>query len=49
MILAVPAVGILKIILSYSTTLRPLVILLGDEDLHQTEVKLNIETENKSE
>lgn len=31
MILAVPCVGILKIILSYSTDLKPLVILLGDE------------------
>lgn len=31
MILAVPLVGILKILLSYSTSLRPFVILLGDE------------------
>ena len=30
MILAVPAIGILKILLSYSTSLRPLVILLGN-------------------
>lgn len=33
MILAVPAVGTLKILLSYSTELKPLVILLGDEKL----------------
>jgi len=31
MILAVPAVGILKIVLSYSNALQPWVILLGDE------------------
>jgi len=31
MILAVPAVGILKIVLNYSPTLKPLVVLLGDE------------------
>jgi putative heme transporter len=31
MIFAIPAVGILKIVLSYSNELRPLVILLGDE------------------
>ncbi len=31
MILAVPSVGILKILLSYSNELKPLVILLGDE------------------
>jgi predicted PurR-regulated permease PerM len=30
MILAVPAIGILKIVLSYSSRLRPFVILLGD-------------------
>jgi len=32
MILAVPAVGILKIVLSYSTELKPFVILLGDKN-----------------
>lgn len=37
MILAVPAVGILKILLSYSSSLKPIVILLGDEDLHKEE------------
>ncbi|MBS1487560.1 MAG: AI-2E family transporter [Bacteroidetes bacterium] len=31
MILAVPAMGILKIILNYSQSLQPLVVLLGDE------------------
>lgn len=31
MILAIPAIGILKIILSYSTSLRPLVILMEDK------------------
>jgi len=31
MILAVPAVGILKILLSYSTSLKPFVILLEDK------------------
>lgn len=31
MILAIPAVGILKILLSYSSTLRPLVILIEDK------------------
>ncbi|MBS1682721.1 MAG: AI-2E family transporter [Bacteroidetes bacterium] len=35
MILAVPAIGIFKILLSYSTTFKPLVILLGDEDLEK--------------
>jgi hypothetical protein len=37
MILAVPAIGILKIILAYSPRLKPFVILLGDVD--QEEVK----------
>lgn len=32
MILAVPAIGILKIMLSYSTNLKPFVILLGDDN-----------------
>lgn len=32
MILAVPAIGILKILLSYSPHLKPFVILLGDDD-----------------
>jgi predicted PurR-regulated permease PerM len=32
MILAVPAIGILKIILSYSEHLKPFVILLGDDN-----------------
>ena len=32
MILAVPAIGILKIILSYSNRLKPFVILLGDDN-----------------
>jgi predicted PurR-regulated permease PerM len=32
MILAVPAIGIVKIILSYSTYLKPFVILLGDDN-----------------
>jgi predicted PurR-regulated permease PerM len=32
MILAVPAIGVLKIILSYSTYLKPFVILLGDDN-----------------
>lgn len=32
MILAVPAIGVLKILLSYSTHLKPFVILLGDDD-----------------
>ncbi|MBS1949886.1 MAG: Uncharacterized UPF0118 membrane protein [Cytophagales bacterium] len=31
MILAVPAVGILKILLGYSTSFKPMVVLLGDE------------------
>jgi predicted PurR-regulated permease PerM len=47
MILAVPAVGILKIVLSYSSSLKPFVILLGDEDLHKEE--LPIETQNESQ
>ncbi len=33
MILAVPAIGLFKIILSYSTRLKPFVILLGDDDV----------------
>jgi putative heme transporter len=32
MILAVPSIGVLKIILSYSTHLKPFVILLGDDN-----------------
>jgi putative heme transporter len=32
MILAVPAIGVLKIVLSYSERLKPFVILLGDDD-----------------
>jgi predicted PurR-regulated permease PerM len=32
MILAVPAIGVLKIILSYSSRLKPFVILLGDDN-----------------
>ena len=32
MILAVPAIGVVKILLSYSTDLKPFVILLGDDD-----------------
>jgi predicted PurR-regulated permease PerM len=31
MILAVPAVGVLKILVSHSNSLRPISILLGDE------------------
>ncbi|HLZ17470.1 MAG TPA: AI-2E family transporter [Cyclobacteriaceae bacterium] len=38
MILAVPSVGILKIILSYSNELKPLVILLGDEKNGEPEI-----------
>lgn len=38
MILAVPSVGILKIILSYSNELRPFVILLGDEKNGEPEI-----------
>ncbi len=40
MILAVPAVGILKIILSYSDELKPLVILLGDEKHKEPEIPI---------
>ncbi|HEY0653175.1 MAG TPA: AI-2E family transporter [Chryseosolibacter sp.] len=32
MILAVPAIGVVKILISYSTYLKPFVILLGDDD-----------------
>jgi predicted PurR-regulated permease PerM len=38
MILAVPAIGILKIILSYSKELRPLVILIGDEKHNEPDI-----------
>ncbi len=38
MILAVPAVGILKIILSYSKELKPFVILLGDEKHNEPDI-----------
>jgi len=38
MIFAIPAVGILKIVLSYSNELRPLVILLGDEKPNEPDV-----------
>lgn len=34
MILAVPAIGVLKIMLSYTTHLKPFVILLGDDNPH---------------
>ncbi len=40
MILAVPAVGILKIVLSYSKELKPLVILLGDEKNGEPEMRV---------
>ncbi len=40
MILAVPSVGILKIILSYSNELKPLVILLGDEKNSEPEMRV---------
>jgi predicted PurR-regulated permease PerM len=43
MILAVPAVGVLKIILSYSNELRPLVILLGDEKNGENEIPMTNE------
>lgn len=36
MILAVPAIGILKIVLAYSVRLKPFVILLGDIDKTET-------------
>ena len=36
MILAVPAIGVLKIMLSYSRRLKPFVILLGDVDKEDT-------------
>ena len=36
MILAVPAIGVLKIMLSYSRRLKPFVILLGDVDKKET-------------
>lgn len=45
MILAVPAVGILKIVLSYSNELKPLVILLGDEKNGEPEMPIE---ENKN-
>ncbi|MBI3220826.1 MAG: AI-2E family transporter [Bacteroidetes bacterium] len=40
MILAVPAVGILKILLSYSPSLKPLVILLEDKHNEMTEEEI---------
>jgi putative heme transporter len=40
MILAIPAVGVLKIILSYSNELKPLVILLGDEKNGEPEMPI---------
>lgn len=49
MILAVPAVGILKIVLSYSRSLKSLIILLGDEDLHKEEIVAVTEPENKTQ
>lgn len=36
MILAVPAIGIIKIVLSYSRHLKPFVVLLGDVDERET-------------
>jgi putative heme transporter len=41
MILAVPAVGIVKILVSYSTSLKPFVILLEDKHAASNEVKEN--------
>ena len=43
MILAVPAVGILKILFTYSSELKPLVILLGDEPPTSTGAETNTE------
>src|SRR3546814_15679007 len=48
MILAVPAIGVLKIILSYSQRLKPFVILLGDVDereLHQDPTDVPVKPE----
>lgn len=42
MILAVPAVGILKIVISYSSSFKPWVILLGDEQNHDNVPEENI-------
>jgi len=36
MILAVPLIGVFKILVGYTPSLRPLVILLGDENSHET-------------
>jgi predicted PurR-regulated permease PerM len=45
MILAVPAVGILKIVFSYSNELKPLVILLGDEKKGTPEIPIEENTD----
>ncbi len=49
MILAVPAIGILKIMLSYTTHLKPFVILLEDGDPASIDDSLDIHQEVKGE
>ncbi|HYC86027.1 MAG TPA: AI-2E family transporter [Chryseosolibacter sp.] len=44
MILAVPAIGVFKIILSYSTHLKPFVILLGDDNLKEKKLDPTTQT-----
>jgi putative heme transporter len=50
MILAVPAVGIVKILMNYSNSLKPFVILLGDEQSAKSDLPMEqrVDLENNS-
>jgi putative heme transporter len=49
MILAVPAVGILKILVSYSSSLKPFVILLEDKSTPSDETQTTVEKFNEQD
>src|SRR5882762_5694769 len=49
MILAIPSTGILKILLSYSSGLKPLVILIEDKAKTNEEIKESIEKVKEEE
>ena len=49
MILAIPSIGILKILLSYSSSLKPLVILMEDKANTKEEIKESIEEVKEEE
>ena len=49
MILAIPSTGILKILLSYSSSLKPLVILIEDKEKTKEEIKETVEEVKEEE